>query len=138
MSERLKNFVWIIVVIVAFSIFSLLRGGTSIYLNFDEDSLFITAPENYTHKVAYDEIIHFELIDKFDPGTLISGGENRKYQWGTWKNDTWGEYALCASKQIDNALILSLSNGELLVLNYESKQFTAALPEFFNSMIEKQ
>lgn len=138
MSDRLKNFVWIIVVIVAFTVFSLLRGGTSTYFDFGEETLSITAPENYTYEVEYDEIVHLELVNEFEPGTLISGGETRKYQWGTWKNDTWGEYTLCASKQIDNALILSLSNGETLVLNYESEQTTDTLLELINDMIKEE
>lgn len=136
MNERLKNLVWLIVIIAAFTIFSMARGGTSVYLDFGEEQLNVTAPENYTYTVDYDDIANMELIEEFDPGTMISGDETRKYRWGTWKNDTWGEYTLCASKKIDNALVISLSNGETLVINYESEDTTFSLLGLIDDLIE--
>ena len=75
------------------------------------------------------------MVDEFDPGTMISGGETRKLYWGTWKNDIWGEYTLCASKKIDNALLVTSSNGELLVLNYENEKTTEALLTLFSDLV---
>lgn len=135
MSERLKNIIWLVVVLVAFTIFSTARGGTSTHLDFGEDKLTITAPENYTYDVEYDEIQNIEFVDEFEPGIMVSGGETRKYQWGTWKNELWGEYTLCVSKQIDNALLISHSDGELLVLNYESDKTTETLLDLFTDLL---
>lgn len=135
MSERLKNLIWLVVILAAFTIFSTARGGTSTTLDFGEDNLTVTAPENYTYVVDYDEINNIELVDKFESGAMVSGGETRKYQWGTWKNETWGEYTLCITKRIDNALLISHSDGELLVLNYESDKTTEALLELFNDLL---
>ena len=137
MNERVKNFVWLIIIIVAFSIFSVARGGTSTYLDFGEDALTVSAPENYTYIVNYDDISGLELVDEFDPGTMISGGETRKYRWGNWKNDAWGEYVLCSSKRIDNALLVTHADGTTLALNYESEETTDALLGLITNLIEK-
>lgn len=135
MSERLKNIIWLVVVLVAFTIFSTVRGGTSTHFDFGEDKLTVNAPENYTYVVNYDKIDSIEYVDQFDPGTVVSGNETRKYQWGTWKNELWGEYTLCVSKRIDNALLIYHSDGELLVLNYESNETTETLLELFNELL---
>lgn len=135
MRQGIKNFLWIILVLVAFFAFSALRGGTAMYLDFGEDAVVATAPEHFSHTVNYDAITNLELVDEFDPGTMISGGETRKLYWGTWKNDIWGEYTLCASKKIDNALLVTSSNGELLVLNYENEKTTEALLTLFSDLV---
>lgn len=136
MNERVKNFVWIVVVIAAFSIFSITRGGTYTYLDFGEEALTVSAPENYTYIINYDDITDLELVDEFDPGTMLSGGETRKYRWGSWKNDAWGEYVLCSSKRIDNALLVTNANGTTLALNYESEKTTEALLGLLTNLIE--
>lgn len=135
MRQGIKNFLWIILVIVAFFAFSALRGGTTMYFDFGETAVVATAPEHFSHTVNYDDITNLELVDEFDPGTMISGGETRKLYWGTWKNDIWGEYTLCASKKIDNALLVTSSNGELLVLNYENEKTTEALLTLFSDLV---
>lgn len=135
MSERLKNSIWLIIILVAFTIFSVSRGGTSTHFDFGDDQLIVNAPENYTYVVDYDKIDSVAFIDAFEPGTLVSGNETRKYQWGTWKNEAWGEYTLCVSKKIDNALLISHSGGELLVINYESDETTEALHELFHKLL---
>lgn len=135
MNERLKNFLWLIAVIVAFTIFSSVRGVSSVYLDFGDDSLTLTAPENYSRSIRYSDIDEIELIDQFESGSIISGGENRRHQWGTWENDTWGEYILCVSKKIDNALLIKYSGNQLLVLNYESEDTTASLLSLMQEII---
>lgn len=135
MNERLKNLIWLIVVVVAFAIFSTVRGGTSTYLDFGDAALTVTGPENFSYVIDYDEISSIDLVDEFDPGTMISGGATRKYQWGIWENQAYGEFTLCVSKRIDNALIISLANGETLVINYESEDTTEALLGLINNLI---
>lgn len=138
MNERVKNLVWIVIVIAAFSIFSVMRGGTSTYLDFGDEAVTLSAPENYSYVLNYDDITGLELVDEFDPGTMISGGETRRYRWGTWENDVWGQYTLCSSKRIDCALIVTLTSGETLVLNYESDKTTDALLGLFTDLAESR
>ena len=135
MSERLKNFIWLIIVVIAFSIFSSVRSGTYTYLDLDEDTLTVIAPKGFSYVVDYDDFTGIELIDEFEPGTMVSGGETRKYQWGTWNNELWGEYTLCVSKRIDNALLISHSDGKTLVLNYESSKTTESLLDLFSDLL---
>lgn len=136
MNERLKNMIWLIVVVVAFAIFSSVRGGTSTYLDFSDEKITVIAPENFSYVIGYEDIRNVELVDEIDPGTMLSGGETRKYQWGTWENQAYGEYTLCVSKRIDNALVFSLANGETLVVNYESDDTTQALLDLINDLIK--
>ena len=71
MSERLKNIIWLVVILAAFTIFSTARGGTSTTFNFGDDKLTVNAPENYTYVVNYDEISSVELVDQFEVTQFI-------------------------------------------------------------------
>lgn len=135
MNGRYKNLIWLVVILAAFTIYSFASGGTSTYLSFEGDAITVTAPESYTHAVNYDDIADVSLVDEFDAGTAVSGSENRRYYWGTWENNVWGEYTLCASKKIDNALVITTTSGDHLVVNYESESTTASLLELVNELL---
>lgn len=135
MNGRYKNLIWLVIILAAFTIYSFVSGGTSTYLSFEGDAITVTAPESYSYAVNYDDIADVTLVDEFDAGTAVSGSENRSYYWGAWENDVWGEYTLCASKKIDNALVITCTDGSRLVVNYESESTTASLLELVNELL---
>lgn len=138
MSQRLKNLIWFIIIIAAFVIVTQLRGSSGIYLDFGDDVLTVSAPNDFSHTIPYDNIVKLELVELTNVGTAVSGDENRKYYWGTWENDTWGQYTLCASKKINNAILITTTNKDFLVFNYESKETTEAMLKMFTELLENQ
>lgn len=137
MSSRSKNFIWILVVLVAFTGITLVRGGFENNINFGEDSLTLFGPEKYSYTVVYDDITAITLVDLTDlgTGTSVSGDENRNCKWGVYKNDLWNEYTLCISKKIENAIQLTLHNGDVVVFNLESAETTAAILDMFEELL---
>lgn len=135
MNGRYKNLIWLVVILAAFTIYSVVSGGTSTYLSFEGDTMTVTAPESYSYAVSFDDIAEVEVVDEFDAGTAVTGSENRSYYWGGWENDIWGEYTLCASKKISNALVVTCTDGSRLVVNYESESTTASLLGLVNELL---
>ena len=136
MSERLKNFLWLVLILVVFGVVTFFRGSSSMYLDFDNDAITVSAPEGFVYGIPLENISDIELIEEFDAGTMITGNQNRKFIWGTWENDALGQYTLCVSKKIDNVILAKEANGNVLAFNYESNETTASLAEMIPALIE--
>ena len=138
MSERLKNFLWLVLVLIIFGVITFFRGSSSMYLNFDGNTITVSAPENFVCSVPFENISDIEFIEEFDTGTMVNGSKNRKFAWGTWENETLGQYTLCASPKIESAIAVKEANGNILVFNYESNETTASLAEMIPALIESK
>lgn len=135
MSSTAKNYIWIVIVLVAFTLFSFLRGGSGISPDFQEDSLTIHGPNKFSITVQYDQIAHMELVELSDPGNMLSGGENRSCRWGTWERDDWGSYFLCALKKVDTAISITTLEGERVVFNYQDRDTTESILDMFHELL---
>lgn len=135
MGSKSKALANILVFIVAFFLLSSLRGQTTVNVGFDEDSLTLTAPKEYSLVVDYDQVDTVELVDSFDPGSAVSGDENRGCRWGVWENSNWGQYTMTVSKKIDNAILLTKINGEKVVFNFENETSTASMHQMFTELL---
>lgn len=136
MSSRLKNLIWLVVILVAFTVFISVHGDGSIDVNFDDRELVLTAPEQFSCSVKYDEIKALELVDLTDLGSVVSGSENSTYKWGSYKNELWGEYALFINQKIDNGILITTKNDERIVFNLENRDTTTALLDSFRELID--
>lgn len=135
MGSKSKALVNILVFIVAFFLLSSLRGQTMVNVSFDDDTLTLTAPKDYSLVIEYDQVETVDLVDSFDPGTVISGDENRSCRWGTWENSDWGQYTLAVSKKIDNVILLTTATDERIAFNFENETSTAAMHQMFTELL---
>ena len=70
--------------------------------------------------------------------TKVSGVQNRRLYYGTFHNDVYGTYALCAVPSIPSAIEIRTKNG-IILFNYESEKVTAALSTSLTEFVsEKQ
>lgn len=136
MKQSAKTLLVTVVVIAAFFLFSHFRGDTVTNISFGNDALTLTAPQQFTCTVQYDDILSLELAESFDTGTQISGGENRRYIWGERETEDRGRCTFCASKKIDNAIVLTMSDGGQILFNYESEDTTAAILSMLQSLLD--
>ena len=135
MSARAKNTIFMILVLVVFLVGTRIMGGTGITPDFGDDALTVNGPQKFSFTVDYDQITDLELVELTDPGTILSGGENRSYSWGSWENDAWGRYTLCAAKKIDTAIRLTTRDGEYLVFNYQDDDTTQSILQMFKELL---
>lgn len=137
-SKKNLNYYLPAILIAAVIIFTLIRGGSGMDMDFGDDTLVVSSPEEFSFSVDYDEISSTELVDFTDSGTMLSGGENSSYAWGVWENDAWGEYSMCVIKKLDTAILITTQDGERMVFNYESDDTTASLFQAFNEMLDNR
>ena len=135
MSTKAKNTIFLILVLVVFTVGAWTMGGTGVTPDFGADALTVSGPKKFSFTVDYDQVADLELVELTDPGTLLSGGENRSYFWGSWENEAWGAYTLCASQKIDTAIRLTTRDGESLVFNYQDDDTTKSMLQMFTDLL---
>lgn len=135
MKNRARNFLFLLLFLVGFTILMHFLGGAGVTPNFDEDALTVNGPEKFSFTVEYDHIARLELVQLTDAGELISGGENRSYYWGVWENSAWGQYTLCASKKVDTAILVTTRDNERLIFNYQNNDVTSDILDMFTELL---
>lgn len=134
MNGKSKFLVNILVFVIAILFFSSFLGQ-SVNVNFEEDELILSAPEDTSLTIAYGQIDTMELVETFDPGTALSGDENRKCRWGEWESDVWGRYTQYTLKKVAPVILLATSDGEIVVFNYESEEATTSMHQMFTELL---
>ena len=137
MNSKQKNLalVVLILVLVLFYIFS--GGSVGISLDFGESELTLSASD-YDWLIPYEEIDSLALTDLPEPGTVIDGSETRTLCCGTWKNETYGEYTLCADPGIGKCIVIRMKTGDVYVINYENSDSTAQLHQMFTDLLRSK
>lgn len=138
MSARAKNILFLVVVLVIFTIYSLSGGARTVYTEFGADALTLTAPEEFSYTLAYDQVSSLALVELADEGSVVSGGENRFCSWGVRENDAWGRYTLCVVKKADSAILVTTTEGDRLVFSCENDATTESLLPAFQELLAEQ
>lgn len=137
MNSKQKNLalVVLILVLVLFYIFS--GGSVGISLDFGESELTLSASD-YDWRIPYNQIDSLALTDLPELGTVIDGSETRTLCCGIWKNETYGEYTLCADPGIGKCIVIRMKTGDIYVINYENSDSTAQLHQMFTDLLRSK
>lgn len=132
MTSKVKNTLLLLVIIGVATVYSLSGKNIGMNLDFGETSFAIRAGD-YSEIIPYSSIESIELVPTPESGNMISGAETRRLRYGTWRNDTWGEYRQCINTETNQCIQLSLSENAVYVLNYQDDNSTVSL---FNMLTE--
>lgn len=130
--SRIGNFVVFVVIILVFSLF--MRPSQVVSFSFGEEAFTVTMDSGFTTTVAWDEIVSYEVRETLDLGTVQEGTDAGKEKSGTWENDEFGVYTLCADVSVKSYLILYLEDG-IFVTNFESAEGTQSLGEAIGEVL---
>ena len=137
MNSKQKNLA-LIILILALVLFYVFSGGSvGISLDFGENELTLSA-SNYDWRIPYGEIESLELTDLPELGTVIDGSEKRTLCCGTWENEAFGEYTLCANPRIGNCIVIRMKSGDVYVMNYENSDSTKQLHQMFTDLLRNK
>lgn len=137
MNSKQKNLAVIILILALVLLYIFSGGSVGISLDFGEDGLTLSASD-YDWFIPYSQIESLELTEFAAPGTLIDGTEKRTLCCGTWKNDIWGEYTLCADPRIGSCIVIRMKSGDIYVLNYENSDSTGQLHRMFTALLHSK
>ena len=126
-SSQKRNIVFVLLVLVIFSFFYWRSHVEPVTWTFDENSVTLAAPDGKLSTViAYQDIHSVSEVAGLDVGTNLTGICTDQCWFGTWRNDAYGEYTLCASPAVSDYIVLYTTNG-IVVCNYESADATSHL-----------
>lgn len=138
-----RNLIFLLIVLVVFGGFRIFNHVEPVTLQFEDDYMTLTGPEGapFVVTVQYQEIHSISEITELDLGTYLTGLNTEKCWFGTWHNDAYGDYTLCASPAFSDYIVLETANG-VIVFNYESadatQHFYPAMQELLDSYQAQQ
>ena len=122
----------LLTIMIVVSITTMVRNETAVDFDWSETQVRITDPSNNAFTVIYAEITALDLVKHPNYGECLSGKKTSSWIYGTWKNDEWDTYTLCASAATSLCIVMQ-TQQETIVISYESDEITSAL---FHSLKE--
>ena len=77
MSASKKNLIFILLVFVVVTAYTLFGGGKGYDFSLENETLTVSGPEEYSFSVPFADIADVALAEDFDPGLCVSGGSSR-------------------------------------------------------------
>ncbi len=106
--------------------YSAIESINKVRVEFGSDSVDILAAK-YSMTIPYDMVDSAALVEMPDPGEIVEGRDDMTIRFGTWINDTWGEYSVCADLATSKAIVVFLEDGRTFVFSRRSNDTTAEL-----------
>jgi hypothetical protein len=73
--------------------------------------------------------------EDLDLGKYVSGIETKKYKFGVWENDEFGEYSLCIYSNVEKYIVVETSTN-IFVFNIESDDSTDSFYQAFMDLLK--
>ena len=113
---------------------SMIESNFKVRTSFDETSVTIKSTK-YSLNVPYDMVASLELTEMPDPGEAVDGIDDQTVRTGVWKNETWGEYRVCADPDSTNCVVIRLTDGRIFVFSLKNNEATEESYEAFLSRL---
>ena len=131
-----RNVLWSLLVLAALFAYSL-AVGPKIAVEVLQEEIRLTMEDKSVHTIRISEIIDMELVENPDYGTCETGSDKRQSRSGTWQNECWGEYILCAYDSCNSCIVVQTGEGTV-VFNLASDIDTEQMYQTILSAPEKQ
>lgn len=112
--------------LILFSLFY--SSNDTVALQVKETDFRICADDGTAYSIAYAEVMDVTCAENVEFGSCVEGTETRSVKSGRWRNQSWGEYFLCASGTIDTCVVITTEKG-VFVFNCQSDETTRAISE---------
>ena len=128
----------VLILIVGATLYSMFGGNSGSSLDMREDGITLSGPGEFTVSVEFADVASIEFREEFDRGNCIDGGSEKSYSYGTWENEEFGTYTLHVLTKVEACIVMTETDGDIVVFNIESadttKAFTENLTEHFQTM----
>lgn len=118
-----KDLIFISLIFVAVIVFSLVTGGNTVEVDFQNDSMSINAT-GFAFNILYADVEKIELTNLPDFGIMDKGTDTAALKCGNWSNGEYGEYHLCVIPEVDQCIEVTLKDGRVVVFNYKEAKNT--------------
>ena len=85
----------------------------------------------YSMNIPYDLVESVELVALPEAGEVIDGTDDMAARTGLWKNETWGEYYICADLNSPTCIVAHLEDGRIFVFSRRNDEETTQIYDRF-------
>lgn len=124
--RKYTHLLFTLFLVIVVSLASWIGKESDVKLDWSDTGVLAADPDGNVYTVSYADVTSVQLMECGDFGRCISGQQTKTCICGTWKNELWGEYQICADPRVGLSIVFRTSEN-LFVLNYESNETTAAL-----------
>lgn len=122
-----------VVIVTLFHLFT--SGNNTMQINMGEDAMTFSGIDEFTHELAYDDIVSAELA--LDPDWESLGGQEfGSFRIGQVVNARGEQYTLFVTTNSDNAVIATLADGSRMIFNYNNTGNTEDIYEMLLKNIQ--
>ena len=132
----LRHIVFILCLFAATITIQLIDSADDVQITIGESAVDIVS-DKYKMNIPYEMIETLELMDIVDGGTKISGSDNMVMRYGTWENDTWGTYCICADLDATSCIVAHLNDGQIFVFSQKNNEVTESVYNQILTYLEK-
>lgn len=123
----IKHIAFILVLFAVTMLIFYFDTSEDVKITFSETQMDVKHDRKYTMSVPYDIIDSARLTELPEGGKKLAGGDNMVVRYGTWENDTWGEYYICADLDATLCIELTLNDGRTFVISRKNNDETTAV-----------
>lgn len=116
---------------------SLIESVNKVKVSFDEDAVNIHTSRFYSMNIPYDMVDSIELAQMPEPGENLKGKDDMTVRYGQWRNETWGEYVVCADLDATDCIVIHLDDGRIFVFSRRNNEATAEDFATFQSHLQQ-
>ena len=92
----------------------------------------------YSLTIQYADIVSAELADLAEAGEEIRDSyDDEILRAGVWRNDTWGEYIICADLDTTNCIVVTINDGRTMVFSRKNEATNAELYQTLQTYLSK-
>ena len=119
-----KDFFFILAIFIGVIIMSFFESANKVQVVFGSDAVDIAAPR-YSMNIPYEMVDSVELVPMPDAGKVTQGNDDMTCRTGSWKNEVWGEYFVCADLDASDCIVARLKDGRIFVFSRKDNASTA-------------
>jgi hypothetical protein len=124
-----------ICLLAAIIIYMVSTDTESISVAVNDDYLILSYSSGDSFEIKLIDITSVKEKRNLDLGKFVSGIETKKYNFGVWKNDEFGEYNLCIYSNVEKYIVVETTTN-IFVFNIESDDATDSFYQAFTDLLK--
>jgi hypothetical protein len=124
-----------ICLLAAIIIYMVSTDTESISVAVNDDYLILSYSSGDSFEIKLIDITSVKEKRNLDLGKFVSGIETKKYSFGVWKNDEFGEYNLCIYSNVEKYIVVETTTN-IFVFNIESDDATDSFYQAFTDLLK--
>lgn len=131
----LKHILFAVFAVALMIPFAIRQDNNAVKINVNELQV-LARTSRYQMLIDYEIIESLELAPLADPGEKLNEDsfDDDIVRYGDWKNDTWGEYSICADPDVETCIVARLNDGRIFVFN---RKDTAETESIYQQILAK-